>query len=52
MVKVNVTDNMSLAEQYQIQYLPTLMVFKGGEQVNSHVGLASPDQLQQMIDAA
>jgi thioredoxin 1 len=51
-VKVDVSDNMGLAERYGIQYLPTLVVFKNGEAVGTQVGLVSPDKLQAMIDSA
>jgi thioredoxin 1 len=30
-VKVNVDENASLAQQYQVRGIPTLMLFKGGE---------------------
>ncbi len=52
MVKVDVSSNMGLAETYNVQYLPTLIVFKGGEVVETQVGLTPPDKLQQMIDSA
>ena len=51
-VKVDVSSNMGLAETYNVQYLPTIMVFKGGEVVDTQVGLAAPEKLQQMIDSA
>ncbi len=51
-VKVDVTNNMGLAERYQIQFLPTLVLFKGGEVVDTQVGLVAPDKLQKMIDSA
>lgn len=52
MVKVDISSNMGLAQTYNVQFLPTLMVFKGGEVVDTQVGLTPPEKLQQMIDAA
>lgn len=37
-VKVNVDEETSLAEQYEIMSIPTLMVFKGGEAVDMIMG--------------
>lgn len=51
-VKVDVSTNMGLAEKYNVQYLPTVMVFKAGEVHESQVGLVGPDKLQAMIDSA
>ncbi len=51
-VKVDVSSNMGLAETYNVQYLPTIMVFKNGEVLQTQVGLTPPDKLQQMIDSA
>ena len=50
--KLDVSGNMALAAKYKISMLPTIVVVKGGEVVNTHVGLASLDQLQGMIDDA
>ena len=50
--KLDVSGNMTLAAKYKISMLPTIVVVKGGEVVNTHVGLASLDQLQGMIDDA
>ncbi len=37
-VKVNVDEETSLAEKYEIMSIPTLMVFKGGEAVDIIMG--------------
>ena len=37
-VKVDVDDNASLAVQFGVQSIPTLIFFKGGEQVAKAVG--------------
>ena len=43
--KINVADNKELARQFRVMSIPTLMVFKGGEMVNKHVGTMEKDEL-------
>lgn len=45
MAKVNVDDEMGLANQYQIKGLPTLLLFKNGSLQASHIGLANREKL-------
>ena len=40
-VKVNVNENMPLAAKYKISMLPTIVVVKGSEVVETHVGPVS-----------
>ena len=37
-VKVNTDENPSVANQYGIRSIPTLMIFKGGQRVDMVVG--------------
>jgi thioredoxin 1 len=37
-VKINTDENPSVASQYGIRSIPTLMVFKGGQRVDTVVG--------------
>lgn len=48
-VKVNVDDNASLAVQYGIQSIPTLIFFKGGQEVAKTVGAPPKPRLVQEI---
>jgi thioredoxin 1 len=48
--KLNVDDNPTTAEKFMIRGIPTLLVFKGGQMVESIVGLASKDDLKKAID--
>ena len=47
--KVNVDDEPELARQYRIMSIPTLMVFKGGEQIRREVGGKSKGEILEMI---
>lgn len=50
-VKVNVDENQALAQQYGIRGIPTMMFFKSGEAVDTTVGAAMKDHIQQKVDA-
>ena len=39
--KLNVDEELKLAQQYKIQSIPTLAIFKGGELVSQKVGALS-----------
>jgi thioredoxin len=51
-VKLNVDDAPSSAQNYGVSSIPTLMVFKGGEVVDRFVGVQPKTRLQEAIDAA
>ena len=44
-VKVNVDENDELVQRYQINSLPTLLVFNEGEKVIHYIGYASKERL-------
>jgi thioredoxin 1 len=48
--KMNVDDNPRVPERYQVRGIPTLLLFKGGQVVESVVGLAQKDELKKVID--
>jgi len=51
-VKLNVDEAPNSAQSYGVSSIPTLMVFKGGEVVDTFVGVQPKTRLQQAIDAA
>ena len=51
-VKLNVDESPSIAERYGIRGIPTLVLFKGGDEAGRVVGMANKDKLAQMIDQA
>ncbi len=48
--KVNVDENSSLATQYGIRSIPSLLFFKGGEVVDVLVGVQPEEVLRQKLD--
>jgi thioredoxin 1 len=50
-VKVNVDENPALAQRYGIRGIPTMIFFKGGNQVDMTVGAAMKDRIQAKVDA-
>ncbi len=48
--KLNVDDNPNTAFKFQIRGIPALLLFKGGQVVESVVGLAHKDDLKKRID--
>ena len=48
--KLNVDENPTVAFKYQVRGIPTLLLFKGGQVVESVVGLAQKDDLKKVID--
>ena len=49
-VKLNTDDNREIAARYGIMGIPTIKVFKGGEEVDSMSGAAPKDVLKSFID--
>ncbi|HOB11696.1 MAG TPA: thioredoxin [Syntrophomonadaceae bacterium] len=48
--KVNVDENKELAAQFGIRGIPTLVIFKDGNEAQRVVGAQGKAQLQKMID--
>ncbi len=48
--KLNVDENPSTAMKFQIRGIPALLLFKGGQVVESVIGLAQKDDLKRVID--
>ena len=48
--KLNVDDNPNTATQFGLRSIPTLLLFKGGEVVESVVGLTDKTRLQALLD--
>jgi thioredoxin 1 len=48
--KLNVDDNQATAAQYGIMAIPSLLIFKGGEVAQQHVGALSKSALKGLLD--
>ena len=48
--KLNVDDNPNTAFRFQVRGIPTLLLFKGGQVVESVVGVVGKDDLKKVID--
>jgi thioredoxin 1 len=49
-VKVNTDDNPGIASQYGIRSIPTLMIFKNGEKVDTVVGAVPKTTLSKAVE--
>ncbi|MDP4143663.1 MAG: thioredoxin [Bacillota bacterium] len=49
-LKVNVDDNPVTSQTYKIASIPTVMVFKGGNVVETLVGFRPKQAIQQMVE--
>ncbi|MCG0278102.1 MAG: thioredoxin [Thermanaeromonas sp.] len=50
-VKLNVDENQELAARYGIMSIPTLVIFKNGEEVGRLVGYMPKEKLKQNLDS-
>ena len=50
--KVNVDENQALAAAYGVMSIPSFLLFKGGQVVDSVTGGVSPQVLEQMVNEA
>src|SRR6266699_3902395 len=48
--KLNVDDNPNTAFKFQIRGIPAMLLFKGGQVVESIVGLTPKDELKKVLD--
>ena len=49
--KVNVDENQSVAAQFGIRNIPTLLIFKNGEVTATQIGAISKQQLEGFIES-
>ena len=49
--KINVDDESELAERYHVMNIPTLIIFKNGEEKERMVGVQSKDLLESKLKA-
>ena len=49
--KVNVDEQMDLARQFRVVSIPTLIIFKNGQEVQRMVGVTSKEELKDILQA-
>jgi thioredoxin 1 len=49
--KVNVDENPGLAQRFGIRGIPTIILFKGGDQVDTTVGAPTKEHIQEKINS-
>jgi len=49
--KLDVDSNPQAARQFNVRSIPTLILFKGGDIANQHVGATSKQQLKDFLDS-
>lgn len=47
--KVNVDEQMDLARQFRVVSIPTLIIFKNGQEVKRMVGVTSKEELKEAL---
>ncbi len=52
LVKVNVDENPQISRRFGVQGIPTLLLFRDGQLVDTVVGARGPDQLQAWVEGA
>lgn len=50
-VKLNVDENQELAAKYGIMSIPTLVIFKDGEEIGRLIGFMPKEKLKQNLDS-
>ncbi len=51
-VKINIDDNQNTPAQFGVRSIPTLILFKNGNEVEKIIGAQSKDKLKAIIDSA
>jgi thioredoxin 1 len=49
-VKVDMDDAPQISARYGVRAAPTLMVFRGGAKVKSHVGLLNREKIEKLLE--
>ena len=48
--KVNIDENKDLARQFKVMAIPTILVFKNGEEVNRGVGPENKEEVLELLN--
>lgn len=48
--KINIDENPSLADEFEVQSIPNIVIIKNGQAVDRSIGFKSEQQIQEIID--
>ena len=48
--KINIDENIEIAKKYNVESVPTLIVFKNGKEVDKEVGYMEKNQVIELLD--
>ena len=48
--KVNIDDNKDLARQFKVMAIPTVLIFRNGEEVNRSVGPETKEEVLELLN--
>lgn len=48
--KVDIDEAKEIAQKFGIRSVPTLMVFRGGQKTQQHIGLTTKDKLAKLLE--
>lgn len=48
--KVNIDENQELAEKYDIESIPTIIIFKNGKEYKRQIGATSKEEIQNLLN--
>ena len=51
-IEINIDQHNSLATEYSVQSIPTLIIFKDGKEIKRFVGLQSEETITESLDNA
>lgn len=49
-VKVNLDENINLAEKYEVMSIPTIMVFNNGQIIKTFIGVTAKEQIIESLN--
>jgi thioredoxin 1 len=49
--RCNVDENQALAQKFGVTAIPTMILFKGGEQAGSMIGVTSAEEIKKRLDS-
>lgn len=50
-IKVDVDESEDLARKFGVMSIPTIILFKNGKELDSHIGLMSMDKLKNFVES-